>query len=27
MDEAPELVNALLMEFVEDYRASTPGAP
>ena len=27
MDEAPELVNPLLMEFVEDYRASTPGAP
>ena len=25
--EAPELVNPLLMEFVEDYRASTPGAP
>ena len=25
MDEAPELINPLLMEFVEDYRGVTPG--
>jgi len=25
MDEAPEIVNPLLLEFVEDYRATTPG--
>lgn len=27
MDEAPDLVNPLLMEFVEDYRGCTAGAP
>ena len=27
MDEAPDLINPLLMEFVEDYRGCTAGAP